>query len=413
MTFWPNIRFTFFQAIEDDLLTEGWARLQQYASWMRGLHLGSEQVLCDTFLQLSRSSAGGVLFPRLEWLVWEVGRTDIPLPCFHLFFPPQLKEVALYAHHRMPDIPKDQIAALVHIISFLTSSLEDLTLKCGQRREALLEDAISSFVCQRGSSLRRFDSDVPLSEAAVHHLMQLPNLRSWVALHEPPRTLPPVTFPSLQQLRLGQAALPWLHLLALHEKVITQNGFVSATSHSSVRETLEFLDCPRNTIIDLTFLSSVVNFRNLVKLRVAGDCPYAGDCIFCLTDDDVENLAAALPHLISLQLMRPCQLNSCKTTISCLLSLSTHCLGLEFLEIHFNTRTIVANTRRLLDGSSGRGKAKCQLSCLRVGYLPLKVCGEDIETVAMGFKVIFPWLRSCHGRGQWLSVGAALEKIQD
>ena len=380
---------------------------------MRGLHLGPGHILRDIFFRLSRSSNGGVLFPRLEWLVWELEKTDIPLSCFHLFLPPQLKEVAVYTYHRISGIPRGQVEALAHIISFLTSSLEDLALKCGHRREALLEDSISSFVCRRGSSLRRFDSDVSLSEAATHRLMQLPNLRSWVVFHEPPRTLPPVAFPPLQELRLEQAALPWLHLLALHKEDIIQNGFSSATSHTNVRETLKSIDCSRDTIIDFTFLSSIVNFRNLVRLRVAGDCSNVEGCIFHLTDDDVENLAAALPRLTNLQLVRPCQLNSCKTTVSCLLSLSTHCLGLEFLEIHFNTRTIVADIQRLLGGSPGRDKAKCELWYLKVGYLPLEVRGEDIETVAMGFKAIFPLLVSCHGRGQWLSVGVALAKVQD
>jgi len=381
---------------------------------MRGLHLGSAQIRRDTFLQLSRSSAGGVLFPRLESLVWEIEKTDIPLSCFHLFVRAQLKEVALYSQPHMSRIPGDQVAALVQIILFLSSSLEDLTVQCGHGSQPLLEDTMSSFVCRCGSLLRRFDSNVHLSEAATHHLMQLPNLHSWVAIHEPPQTLPLVTFPSLQELHLGQAALPWLRSLALHKEDIIQDGFASATSHTNVRETLRFLNCLQSTIIDLTFLSSIVKFRNLVRLRMAGiNCFTTGGCIFRLTDGDVENLAAALPRLINLRLLIPCRFNSCKTTVSCLLSLSTHCLGLEFLEMHFNTRTIVADIQRLVDGSHGRDKAKCELRYLRVGYLPLEAREEDIETVAMGLKAIFPRLVGCRGRGRWLSVGVALYTAQD
>jgi hypothetical protein len=87
----------------------------------------------------------------------------------------------------MPGIPRDRVAALVQITSFLTSSLEELALKCGQGREALLEDALSSFICRCGSSLRRFDFDVPFSEAAIHHLMQLPNLRSGLLFTNRPK----------------------------------------------------------------------------------------------------------------------------------------------------------------------------------------------------------------------------------
>jgi len=128
----------------------------------------------------------------------------------------------------------------------------------------------------RFTFLQAIEDDPSLSEAAIHHLMQLPNLYSWVIVHELPRTLPPVTFPPLQELRLGQAALPWLHLPALHEEDVIQNGFASATSHTNVRETLEFLDFPRDTTVDLKFLSSIVNFRDLVRLRVTGDCSDAG-----------------------------------------------------------------------------------------------------------------------------------------
>ena len=281
----------------------------------------------------------------------------------------------------------------------MTNSLEHLTLECDRERESLLEDAISSFVCRRGSSLKTFDSDIPLSKATIHHLMRLPNLRSWVATHEPPRTLPPVAFPSLEVLRLESAALPWLHLLT------------PPTSRTNLRETLKFLGCPRGTVIDSTFSSSVANFRNLVGLRVEEYCSGAEGCISRLTDDDVENLADALPRLNHLQLTKPCHLNSCKTTVSSLLSLSTHCLGLKLLEIHFNTRTIVGDMRHLLDGGFGRDKAKCGLRHLRVGRLPLEAGGEDVETITTGFKVIFPCLDTCTGGGRWYLVHTALSAL--
>ena len=231
----------------------------------------------DTFLRLSRSSAGEVLFPRLERLCYHIEETDVPPSHFHLFFPPRLKIFALY---RVSSVPSDQVAVLVHIISFLTNSLHGLTLKFyGQRREPLLEDAMSSFVCRHGSLLRHFGSDIPLSEAATHHLMQLPNLRFWVATQKPPRTLPPVAFPSLESLHLQSAALPWLHLLASHKNNDIQSGFSPPTSRANLRETLKFLDCPRGTVIDSTFSSSVANFWNLVGLRVGECCSGTEGCI--------------------------------------------------------------------------------------------------------------------------------------
>jgi len=376
---------------------------------MRRLYLGlGENISRETFLRLSRSSAGAVLFPRLEWLCFHVEGTEIPPSSFHLFFPPQLKYLALYPSFRVSDIPGDRVAALVHIISFLTNSLQELILRCDQGREPLFEDAVSSFICRHGSSLKGLNSDTPLSEAAIHHLMQLPTLRSWFAIQEPPQTLPPVIFPSLENLYLQSAALQWLHTLTSHETDIIQNRSTLATPHTNIRETLKFLDFPRNTIINSTLLSSVAKFWNLVGLQVVGDCSGAEGCISRLTDDDVESLAAALPRLTNVELVKPCRHNSCKTTISSLLSLSIHCLGLKFLEIHFNTQTIVGDMRRLLDGGLGRDKAKCELWYLPAGNSPLEVRREDAETIAMGFKAIFPHLDSCNGGGEWRLVLTAL-----
>ena len=116
----------------------------------------------------------------------------------------------------------------------------------------------------------------------------------------------------------------------------------------------------------------------------------------------MENLAASLPRLRDLELGGPCQFNSCHTTVASLLSISLHCLDLLTLETHFNTRTIVSDIRRLLDGGAGRDKVKCRLWNLKVGQLPLEVGREDVETVAMGFKAIFPYLPGFDGGdGSW------------
>ena len=109
----------------------------------------------------------------------------------------------------------------------------------------------------------------------------------------------------------------------------------------------------------------------------------ANGCTFRLTDPNMENLAAAMPRLEHLDLGFPCHSNSCNTTVVSLLSISTNCLDLRFLEIHFNASTIAADMRRLLDGGPGHDKAKCQLRMLCVGYLPIEVGEEDDEPVGV------------------------------
>ena len=130
-----------------------------------------------------------------------------------------------------------------------------------------------------------------------------------------------------------------------------------------------------------------------------------------MVDDDVEDLAAALPRLTRVKLLEPCRLNSCKTTISSLLSLSIHCLGLKVLETHFNTRTIASDMQRLFDGGFGHDKPKCKVWNLCVGNVPLDVHEVDVGAIAMGLKRIFPCLKTCGGREQWVSVRAALSAL--
>ena len=126
-------------------------------------------------------------------------------------------------------------------------------------------------------------------------------------------------------------------------------------------------------------------------------CYHAGGCVFHLTDQNTETLAAALPRLKNLELGQPCHLNSCNATITSLVSVSAHCLDLTTLETHFNTLKIVSDMRRLLGDSTGRGEAKCRLRSLSVGLLGIDVCEEDTAAVAMGFKVIFPYLTNFTG----------------
>ena len=371
--------------------------MHRYASWVRGLHLFHDETITSGSLsRLSRNSPGGILFPKLEWLHWDwdVGERSVPLTFFRLFISSHLKRVTLNTRPSQSDahIPWRQLAALVQLISVLPTSLESLSLLCGPEKDGPLRDAISSLVCRCGPFLRRFDTCVHLSEAAIHHLTQLPNLRHWSTIQCPPRTVPLPIFPSLENLRLEkQAAAPWVHLLASHERGTPRNGLTPATTLTDARVTLTSLYFVSATLAS-SLLSSIAKFRDLVTLYVWTDCSDVGSCTFRLKDENVGDLAASLPRLVNLQLGRPCHSNSCHTTVTSLLSISSHCLDLITLETHFNTQTIVGDMQCLVNGGAGRDKAKCKLESLVVGKMPLEVRGEDNETVVMGFKVIFPCL---------------------
>ena len=177
--------------------------------------------------------------------------------------------------------------------------------------------------------------------------------------------------------------------------------------------TLKSLSYPASTTIDSTFLSSVVKFRDLVTLYVRPDCSDVGGCAFQLRDDGIRDLAVTLPHLVKLQLGQPCDSNSCDTTVASLLAMSTHCLDLVVLEIHFNTRTIVDDMKHLVDGGTGCDKIKCKLRNFSVGDLPLGVRGEDNVAVAMGFRDIFPCLKDILAYGsEWQKLRSQLTRMQ-
>ena len=383
---------------------EDWDRLRRYASWMRGLFLGLDRIIDnDTLSRLSYNSPGGLLFPKLEGLHWEFDVSCVSISFFRLFLSSRLRVVILHTRSTEPRLSPEEVVSVTETISCLPTSLERLSLVvCGQEK-GIIKDAVSSFACRCGSSLENFGAYVSLSEAAFHHLTQLPNLRSWVAFGEPPRTLPLVEFPSLEELRLESGALPWLHLLAGRGDGEVQNG---------LRERLRVLHCPEDTPVDLTLLSSILPFRHLVGLYV--DNRYChGQCTFGLTDDNVENLAVTLPSLVRLRLGSVCGYNSCRTTIASLLSISIHCLGLTFLEIHFNTETIVGDVQHLLHEATGRGKPRCRLrEDLFFGQLPLQIHDEDVGTIAMGLVDIFPCLEDFSSRDHrgW---GAVASKLLD
>ena len=243
--------------------------MQRYASWMRELSLRWEDGITDyTLSRLLRNSPDRVLFPKLEQLDWEFDLSRSPLSFFPLFLSSNLKRVTLHTRSPRFKVPPEALKSLAEVISCLPASLEHLSIMCGPRKRTLV-DAISSFVCRCGSSLSSFGSSIPLSDEAFYHLTRLPNLRFWVAFHKPPRTLSLDTFPSLEDLRLEGAALPWLHLLAARGEGELQNGLApaaAAITNTNIKQTLQVLHCPGNTPVDPMLLSSISSFQNFVVL---------------------------------------------------------------------------------------------------------------------------------------------------
>jgi len=86
-----------------------------------------------------------------------------------------------------------------------------------------------------------------------------------------------------------------------------------------------------------------------------------GPCAFHLGYDDIKNFTVTLPRLETLELGRPCCSGACNTTVASLMLLSTHCLQLTLLEIHFNTLMIARDMQLLLGRGLGYDTPRCKL----------------------------------------------------
>lgn len=377
----------------------------------------------DTFCKLRRNSPAGGWFPALQELSWCI--TDFNFPYVaDLFFSPHLKKITISASEH--NIPLDTLPAIASIISTLPASALQL-LQVDSRRStmpwAYFKDTLSSVALRCGPSLVGFISPTPLSEAAVNHLIQLPRLRLWGVGGPPPSCSAsslPLVFPPLTGFILGEgAAHGWLSLFkSLDHNVSTTTG---ATPLSRVRESLISLNVENTTspIIDISFTSPIQIFRNLVQLGVWDRCHVGGDndqCAFKLNNDNVAELAMALPRLVSLLLGHPCSKNTCATTAACLLPISVHCINMGTLEIHFNTTNIVGDLANISEDPRLQElylRPRCTLSRLNVHQMPLTLDEPGLKIVANGMITIFPYLKQCVGdKRSWGKLSAKIADLR-
>jgi len=366
------------------------------------MHFGEE-----TLKKLRLNSPPGGWFPALQDLLWCI--TESNLPCADLFFSPHLKRISIYASWwwKNTTLPLPTLASIISALP--TSSLERMSVGVKYRTLswAQLKDSFSSVILRCGPSFTDYNSSVPLSDAALDHLIHLPHLHTW-HIHGPPPTYSPsslpLVFPPLRELTLGEgAACGWLPLLRRLED--GASAVQCVTPLSKAKEFLKVLNIEDVSGINIgaSFVSAVRCFRNLVRLCVDFNCHDKDDraqCIFELNNDNVTELAMALTQLESLILGYPCSENTCLTTVACLLPISVHCSKLKELGIHFNTMNIVDDFRNILEDPRFRqlrSLPRCPITRLDVCRMPLNLHESDFGTVAKGMIDIFPSLKHCEG----------------
>lgn len=390
---------------------------------MRALRVNEMSTLeGDTLYKLRLNSPPGWWFPALQKLSWTITRSNLPFVA-DLCFSPHLKMVSISVARRRDD-HEDVLAAINSTISALPTTNLQLLLISPNRKKipwARFEDSFSSVVLRCGQSLTKFISPIPLSDAAINHLIQLPCLRTLHIECPPPGpsalTLPTI-FPPLTHFMSGRDAIRgWLSLFKrLGHGVPATQG---VTPLFKMNESLRVLETDAATI-DVSLLSPIKVFRNLVSLRVASPCDYEGieaKCTFKLNDDNVTELAMALSQLDTLHLGHTCPKNTCATTVACLLPISVHCVKMETLEILFNTTNIVEDFKNISADpqfQEMRSLPKCRLSYLDVWLIPLTLNGPEFETVGCGLIDIFPSLERCQGiDGNWGRVSGRIRELRE
>ena len=381
----------------------------------------------ETSKKLHSNLPPGGWFPALRDLSWNI--TELSVLHADLFLSPHLQSIYICAAWSWNNtgVPPAILPTLVSIISALpTSSLEQILVDASHLKIPWedFKDSFSSIILRCGSSFTEYDSPVPLSNAALDHLLHLPHLRIW-RIHGPPPTYStssfPLVFPPLRELTLGEgAARGWLPLLGRLEGGVSTAQCV--TPLSKAKEFLEALNIEDVSDINIgaSFVSAVRSFRNLVSLYVDVYCCDVGDrdqCAFELNNDNVTELVMSLTQLEFLLLGHPCFENTCLTTVACLLPISVHCNKLEELEIHFNTTNIVDDFRNILGDprfQQLRSLPRCPLTCLNVHHMPLSLHESDLQIVMEGMLDIFPSLTHCKGlkRG-WGELSGKIVDLQE
>ena len=358
----------------------------------------------EVFRLMSLGSTDGVVCPGLRELRWEAYPGTISFR--QLFLSTKLTTFALTDFDSFPEPPERGFSILRPVIAGLdTFPLQHLYLRwaIGGETSRQMEPIVSSAVLRCGSALKTLAVFSPVSDAAVQHIMQLPNLTTWYAANSPPRTLNlPLSdvFPQLDNLELvKEVSFGWLSFFTRTARHIPSGQDSNSSFNHGPIQRIARLGV-FTTAIDAAFMSPIILFHELVFLRLSSACSVTRGCAFNLTDNNIAEIATALPRLREASFGTVCFANSCQTTAASLLSLSAHCRDLEVLQIHFNT----ANIRDDLEAVSADPRLDnlpslrtCKVFRLVLSNAPYTIGKDDVVPVLRGFRRIFPSLTHITG----------------
>ena len=381
------------------------------------------EIPTEVFHLVSLGSTEGVLCPGLRDLYFKAD--PYTLPFYRLFLSRKITRLSLTYSSLSRESPEKELSIIQPVIMGLdTFPLRYLRLSWQIRTKASMqvESVISSAVLRCGPALQKLYIFSPLSDAAVQHIMQLPNLDTWLAMNGPPR-IPNLSltgiFPKLNDLSLvSESSLEWLTLLTTAARHIPSDQNFHSPLNCGPVQTLSRLKVFPEVPINSVFVTPIMLFRELISLRLTSACPNgltaAPRCAFSLTDDNISDIAAALPRLEVASLGVTCSANTCQTTIASLVSFSTRCSNLELSEFHFNT----TNLRNNLESVSADPRLDRLPSLRTHGIFRLSLSGapytiskDDVVPVLKGLRRIFPSLTRINGNDTWEKLNSRLREV--
>lgn len=402
---WP---FVASQNFRRHPLPSEWERVDRYAEWMRNLNIYEDSTgpnLSPQAWRELRTIRPAHLLPNLQSLEW-YSDTDA-FEYIDLFWSPQLTSLKVRIISNIPNVD--------HILASLpVKTLEELRILDLSGNRAV-QGVISSLVLRTTTTLRSIEVSSDLSDTAIRHVTQLPNLNDasvrFVDLHLSAAS-PDGTFPSLRTLEtrvdnegrwkylLGDTmeleSLVLHSLTALHwQEAVNVFGFLI---NKGLHRTIHRFSFAASEPCDLIpfMLTPLHNFGHLTRLSVTSPCD-PGQCKSQLTDGSLTQLAEALPQLVELFLGDvPCRSPARGITLAGLHPLSTHCVNLETLQIHFDAldtpMDVPEDVLSKLPDQLPPNSNYCHLFRLVVGGLPVSASAKSPAIVAYLLHQMFPRL---------------------
>ena len=381
---------------------------------MRSVSTFVKVVPDGVFRQLSSATSGGPVCPQLQHLAWN---STCGWKHSHLFLSSHLISVLFW--QRPADVHADIDMELASAISLVqTTRLEQVIITGYRLCTAPIHIALSKVVQQLNTCFKQTDAVSSLSDAAWGHLASLPKLK-YLSLSNTPsidvlKSVPHgPTFPALERMTLEldgpRQHLPILFSLLksspLREVTVKESfkvRHVDVPSEVAIAILKAELHPSINTLTfdgfhpaDLTFVSHLGPFSSLKKLWCSTRCRGPGECVFPLTDSDIERLASGLPQLATLCLGHECEHEHFNLTIKSMISLSTHCLSLKKLYLPCDLTNISEDVKMESGEPDPRLKTRssCALEFLAFRWLMIRPKDfEAFKIMESGFLNLFPLL---------------------